>query len=81
VPNINLVLKGSKMTRIISLACLSLILLAPTTFAQELEEIVVTARKVEESLQKVPITVTAFTSEQLTELMSAPLRPALASKS
>jgi outer membrane receptor protein involved in Fe transport len=55
------------MTRIISLACLSLILLAPTTFAQELEEIVVTARKVEESLQKVPITVTAFTSEQLTE--------------
>jgi len=55
------------MTRIISLACLSLTLLAPTTFAQELEEIVVTARKVEESLQKVPITVTAFTSEQLTE--------------
>jgi len=32
-----------------------------------LEEVVVTARKVEESLQKAPIAVTAFTSEAITE--------------
>ena len=33
--------------------------------AQELEEIVVTARKREESLMEVPVSITAFTSEQL----------------
>ncbi|MEO7773215.1 MAG: TonB-dependent receptor [Steroidobacteraceae bacterium] len=38
-----------------------------TAFAQQLEEIVITARKTEERLQDVPISVTAFTSEALAD--------------
>lgn len=38
-----------------------------SAIAQELEEIVVTARKVEENLQEVPVAVTAFTAEQIEE--------------
>ena len=39
----------------------------PAQAQSVLEEIVVTARKVEESIQKAPITVTAFTAEQIEE--------------
>jgi iron complex outermembrane receptor protein len=39
-----------------------------TTMAQSLEELVVTARKTEESLQDVPISITAFGAEQLQEM-------------
>ena len=45
----------------------ALVLASATTVAQELEEIVVTARKVEENLQEVPVAVTAFTAEQIEE--------------
>ncbi len=44
-----------------------ILLIAPGTQSQELEEIVVSARKVDENLQDVPIAVTAFTSGQLVE--------------
>jgi iron complex outermembrane recepter protein len=46
----------------IALACA-----APPLHAQDIEEVVVTARKQEERLQDVPIAVSAFTSEQLEE--------------
>ena len=49
------------------LAAAALVLAAGTAVAQELEEIVVTARKVEENLQEVPVAVTAFTAEQIEE--------------
>jgi iron complex outermembrane receptor protein len=39
----------------------------------QIEEIVVTARKQEESLQKIPLTVTAFTSESLAKVAPATL--------
>jgi iron complex outermembrane receptor protein len=39
--------------------------LPPAVSAQALEEIIVTARKKEENLQEVPISITAFSSEQL----------------
>lgn len=48
------------------LALVALALASPPAWSQ-LEEIVVTARKQEERLQDVPISVSAFTSEQLTE--------------
>jgi iron complex outermembrane receptor protein len=44
---------------------LSPVYLATPTLGQELEEIVVTARKRQESLQDVPIAVTAFTESQI----------------
>lgn len=43
------------------------LLVSGNSIAQELEEIVVTARKVQENLQDVPIAVTAFTSDQIVE--------------
>ena len=47
---------------------------APTTAQQiALEEIVVTARKREESLQEIPLAISAFTSRQLEELGAANL--------
>ncbi len=57
----------------LSVACMSAIaftsLLMPSRFATaaELEEIIVTARKVEESLQDVPISVQAVSGEQIAE--------------
>mgnify|MGYP001273040712 CR=1 FL=1 len=47
------------------LALVALALASPPAWSQ-LEEIVVTARKQEERLQDVPLSVSAFTSEQLT---------------
>ncbi|HKZ73848.1 MAG TPA: TonB-dependent receptor [Steroidobacteraceae bacterium] len=47
---------------IAALACAS-----PPVYSQELEEVVVTARKQQERLQDVPIAVSAFTSEELEE--------------
>ena len=38
-----------------------------SAFAQVIEEITVTARKTEESLQDVPISISAFTGEQMRE--------------
>jgi outer membrane receptor protein involved in Fe transport/outer membrane protein OmpA-like peptidoglycan-associated protein len=40
---------------------------APTGGASQLEDIVVTARKTEESLQEAPVSVAAFTAEQIQE--------------
>ena len=40
---------------------------ATTVNAQQLEEVIVTAQKRSESLQDVPIAVTAFTGEQIDE--------------
>ncbi|MCW5572158.1 MAG: TonB-dependent receptor [Steroidobacteraceae bacterium] len=48
------------------LALVALALASPPAWSQ-LEEIVVTARKQEERLQDVPLSVSAFTNEQLTE--------------
>ena len=49
-----------------SVLVLSLGLTAPAaSFAQELEEIVVTARKVGESIQDIPLSITAFTDEDI----------------
>lgn len=50
-----------------ALSSVALTLAAPV-MAQDLEEIVVTARKREESLLEVPISITAFTSETIQEL-------------
>ncbi len=47
------------------LAVLFLSLLAPTAGASGIEEVVVTAQKREESLQDVPISVSAFSADQL----------------
>lgn len=55
------------MRRTIIFGCIALPLLSPAVFSQELDEITVTARKIEENLQEVPISVTAFTGEQLAE--------------
>jgi len=41
---------------------------ADAVYAQTIEEIVVTARKKEESLQDVPISIAAFTGEQMRQL-------------
>lgn len=51
------------------LACASvaLMLVAPTTHAQ-IEEVTVTAQRREESLQEVPVAVSAFTSEKIEKL-------------
>ena len=56
--------------RILTTLLVSLGLVAPaTTFAQvgELEEITVTARKVGESIQDIPLSITAFSAEQIQE--------------
>lgn len=55
------------MNRTVLVLGLSVALLSTSSIAQELEEVVVTARKTEENLQDVPIAVTAFTAEQITE--------------
>lgn len=51
----------------IILSFIVLLSLPPIAFSQTLDEITVTARKVEENLQEVPISVTAFTGDQLAE--------------
>ena len=72
---------GSKLASIVALIGAAQIALAPAygepqgslsaadtdTGAQALEEITVTARRKEESLQSVPVSVTAFTAESLRE--------------
>ncbi|MFK7958607.1 MAG: TonB-dependent receptor [Lysobacterales bacterium] len=55
------------MRRFAFVSFLSVLFVAGGVQSQELEEIVVSARKVEENLQDVPISVTAFTSGQLVE--------------
>ena len=53
---------------IISFSFLALVMIAPTAVAQDgmvLEEIIVTAQRREQSLQEVPVAVTAFTGEAL----------------
>ena len=49
----------------IPLICI--LLISTSVQSQELEEITVTARKLEENLQDVPIAITAFTSDQIAE--------------
>ena len=44
---------------------LAAIALSPSVAAQELEEIVVSAQRREESLQEVPVSITAFSGETL----------------
>lgn len=46
---------------------LAAIALSPSISAQELEEIVVSAQRREESLQEVPVSITAFSGDRLTE--------------
>src|SRR5687767_13998895 len=41
---------------------------AAPAFAQQLEEITVTARKVEENLMQVPLAITAFTGKDIEEM-------------
>ena len=53
---------------IVSFSFLALVMIAPTAIAQDgmvLEEIIVTAQRREQSLQEVPVAVTAFTGEAL----------------
>ncbi|MDX1403397.1 MAG: TonB-dependent receptor [Woeseiaceae bacterium] len=51
-----------KRTWYLVLACIAL---PPASLAQELEEIVVTAQRREENLQEVPVSITAFSSQQI----------------
>jgi iron complex outermembrane receptor protein len=55
------------MLRTIISSFIALTFLSPAAFSQGIEEIIVTARKIEENLQDVPISITAFTGEQLAE--------------
>ncbi len=55
------------MKRCASVTLLSALIATSGAYSQELEEVVVSARKVEENLQDVPISVTAFDSAQLVE--------------
>ena len=55
------------MRRLLLTAAAAMTLAGGTAAALELEEVVVTARKVEENLQEVPVAVTAFTAEQIEE--------------
>ena len=63
---------GAFLTRLIVVLCLVPVLTLQTGYAQEtqipgflLEEIVVTARKREESLQDTPVAISAFTAQEL----------------
>lgn len=49
-------------------AALALAIAVPSAPAQQIEEVIVTAQKREESLQSVPMAVSAFTGEGLTDL-------------
>ena len=53
---------------IISITMLSVISLPPASFAQELEEVVVTAQRRAESIQDVSISITSFSGETLQKL-------------
>ena len=56
------------MTRKLKLILLSLVLAIPGTVLAQLEEIIVTAQKREQSLQDVSVTVAAFSGDQIQQL-------------
>lgn len=60
------VTRNQYATRILSTFCL--LLLTPIVTAQVLEEITVTAQKRAQSIQKVPISITALTGDQMKDL-------------
>ena len=68
----------NKLRSSVAVASLAVVIISPAKWAHgqqaeveevfELEELVVTARKVEESLQDIPLTVSAFSARQINEL-------------
>lgn len=56
---------GLSLAAALTLACSPLPLLAPTTGWAQIEEIIVSTRKREESLQEVPIAINAITAEDI----------------
>lgn len=68
----------NKLRSSVAVASLAVVIVSPAKWAHgqqaeveevfELEELVVTARKVEESLQDIPLTVSAFSARQINEL-------------
>ncbi len=66
-----------KITRSMLMLSAASFLLAPAAMAQGVEEIVVTAQKREQSLQDVPIAVTAFTGEELRQRSARAVADAL----
>jgi iron complex outermembrane recepter protein len=60
-----IVLRGGRRVRTQVALAVGLSIFGPAAFAQELEEIVVTAQKRAQNLQDVPIAISAFTTETL----------------
>ncbi len=58
---------GVSLTAALTLACSPLPLLVPATGWAQVEEIIVSARKREESLQDVPIAINAITAEEIAQ--------------
>jgi len=55
----------SRVAQLILPAAIGLVMAVPPAWGQQLEEVVVTARKREERLQDVPIAITAFTADAI----------------
>ena len=67
-PKLMLLSKQHFIKSALSIPFLFLSLFSTTTYSQTLEEVVVTAQKREENLQSTPVSISAFSSDRLTEL-------------
>lgn len=61
-------MKVQKMFKIVVSAIFSIAMITGVTHAAELEEITVTARKIEENLQETPVAITALSADMIDEL-------------